>query len=83
MKILKKLLRKLFFWLFKEDFQAMEKRCKDLDGLIHRQKCATQEAEVCAKRIRKMMGNIDISVDVHTGSVMGCFVLTGQENRLY
>lgn len=37
MKILKKLLRKLFFWLFKEDFQAMEKRCKDLDGLIHRQ----------------------------------------------
>lgn len=66
MKILKKLLRKLFFWLFKEDFQAMEKRCKDLDGLIHRQKCATQEAEVCAKRIRKMMGNIDISVDVHT-----------------
>ena len=62
---MKKLLRKLFFWLFKEDFQTMEKKCRDLDGLIHRQKCATQEAEVHAERIRKLMGNIDISVDVH------------------
>jgi hypothetical protein len=61
---MKKLLRKLFFWLFEEDFQAMEKKCKDLDGLIHRQKCATQEAEVRAERIRKLMGNIDVSVDV-------------------
>lgn len=62
---MKKLLRKLFFWLFKEDFQAMEKKCKDLDGLIHRQKCATQEAEVRAERIKQLIGNIDVSVDVH------------------
>lgn len=62
---MKKLLRKLFFWLFKEDFQAMEKKCKDLDGLIHRQKCATSLAEVRAERIRKLLGNIDVSVDVH------------------
>lgn len=62
---MKKLLRKLFFWLFKEDFQAMEKKCRDLDGLIHRQKCATQEAEFRAERIQKLMGNIDVSVDVH------------------
>lgn len=80
MRILKKLLRKLFFWLFKEDFQAMEKRCKDLDGLIYRQKGATQEAEVCAKRIRKMMGNIDISVDVHTrGRSWAVLSLQGKE----
>lgn len=62
---MKKLLRKLFFWLFKEDFQAMEKKCKDLDGLIHRQKCATQKAEVRAERIKQLIGNIDVSVDVH------------------
>lgn len=62
---MKKLLRKLFFWLFKEDFERMNKLESDLKGLIHRQKCATQEAEVRAERIRKLMGNIDVSVDVH------------------
>lgn len=62
---MKKLLRKLFFWLFKEDFERMNKLESDLKGLIHRQKCATQEAEVHAERIRKLMGNIDVSVDVH------------------
>lgn len=62
---MKKLLRKLFFWLFKEDFERMNKLESDLKGLIHRQKCATQEAEVRAERIRKLLGNIDVSVDVH------------------
>lgn len=62
---MKKLLRKLFFWLFKEDFERMNKLESDLKGLIHRQKCATQEAEVRAERIRQLMGNIDVSVDVH------------------
>ena len=62
---MKKLLRKLFFWLFKEDFERMNKLESDLKGLIHRQKGATQEAEVHAERIRKLMGNIDVSVDVH------------------
>lgn len=61
---MKKLLRKLFFWLFKEDFERMNKLESDLKGLIHRQKCATQEAEVRAERIRQLMGNIDVSVDV-------------------
>lgn len=65
---MKKLLRKLFFWLFKEDFERMNKLESDLKGLIHRQKCATQEAEVHAERIRKLMGNIDVSVDVHQRS---------------
>lgn len=64
-KWIRQLMRKLFSWLFKEDIEAMEKRCRDLDGLIHRQKCATQEAEVRAERIRQLMGNIDVSVDVH------------------
>lgn len=36
-----------------------------LERLIHRQKCATQEAEVRAERIKKLLGNIDVSVDVH------------------
>ena len=49
---MKKLLRKLFFWLFKEDFERMNKLESDLKGLIHRQKCATQEAEVHAERIQ-------------------------------
>ena len=65
---MKKLLRKLFFWLFKEDFERMNKLESDLKGLIHRQKCATQEAEVRAERIRKLLGNIDVSVDVHQRS---------------
>ena len=43
----------------------MNKLESDLKGLIYRQKCATQEAEVRAERIRKLMGNIDVSVDVH------------------
>lgn len=38
---------------------------RDLEGLIHRQKCATSLAEVRAERIRKLLGNIDVSVDVH------------------
>lgn len=58
-------MRELFSWLFKEDIETMEKRCRDLDGLIHRQKCATPEAEVRAERIRQLMGNIDVSVDIH------------------
>lgn len=62
---MKKLLRKLFLYLFKEDFQRMEALERDLKGLIHRQKCATQEAEVRAERIRQLLGNIDVSVDVH------------------
>lgn len=65
---MKKLLRKLFFWLFKEDFERMNKLESDLKGLIHRQKCATQEAEVRAERTRKLLGNIDVSVDVHQRS---------------
>lgn len=43
---MKKLLRKLFLYLFKEDFQRMEALERDLKGLIHRQKCATSEAEL-------------------------------------
>ena len=62
---MKKLLRKLFFWLFKEDFERMNKLEWDLKGLIHRQKSATQEAEIHAIRIKQLMGNIDVSVDVH------------------
>lgn len=65
---MKKLLRKLFLYLFKEDFQRMEALELDLKGLIHRQKCATSEAEVRAERIRQLLGNIDVSVDVHQRS---------------
>lgn len=42
---MKKLLRKLFLYLFKEDFQRMKALERDLKGLIHRQKCATSLAE--------------------------------------
>lgn len=62
---MKKLLRKLFLYLFKEDFQRMKVLERNLEELIHRQKCATSLAEVRAERIRKLLGNIDISVDVH------------------
>lgn len=62
---MKKLLRKLFLYLFKEDFQRMKALERDLEGLIHRQKCATSLAEVRAERIRQLLGNIDVSVDVH------------------
>lgn len=62
---MKKLLRKLFLYLFKEDFKRMKALERDLEGLIHRQKCATSLAEVRAERIRKFLGNIDVSVDVH------------------
>lgn len=65
---MKKLLRKLFLYLFKEDFQRMKALERDLEGLIHRQKCATSLAEVRAERIRKLLGNIDVSVDVHQRS---------------
>lgn len=34
---MKKLLRKLFLYLFKEDFQRMKALERDLEGLIHRQ----------------------------------------------
>lgn len=67
-RIMKKLLRKLFLYLFKEDFQRMKALERDLKGLIHRQKCATSLAEVRAERIRKLLGNIDVSVDVHQRS---------------
>lgn len=62
---MKKLLRKLFLYLFKEDFKRMKALERDLEGLIHRQKCATSLAEIRAERIRKLLGNIDVSVDVH------------------
>lgn len=62
---MKKLLRKLFLYLFKEDFQRMKALKRNLEGLIHRQKCATSLAEVRAERIRKLLGDIDVSVDVH------------------
>lgn len=62
---MKKLLRKLFLYLFKEDFKRMKALERDLEGLIHRQKCATSLAEVHAARIKQLMGNIDVSVDVH------------------
>lgn len=63
---MKKLLRKLFLYLFKEDFQRMKALERNLEGLIHRQKCATSLAEVRAERIRKLLGNID--VHHHSGS---------------
>lgn len=55
---MKKLLRKLFLYLFKEDFQRMKALERDLKGLIHRQKCATSLAEVRAERIRKLLGTL-------------------------
>lgn len=42
---MKKLLRKLFLYLFKEDFKRMKALKRDLEGLIHRQKCATSLAK--------------------------------------
>lgn len=42
---MKKLLRKLFLYLFKEDFKRMKALERDLKGLIHRQKCAISLAE--------------------------------------
>lgn len=42
---MKKLLRKLFLYLFKEDFKRMKALERDLEGLIHRQKCSTSLAE--------------------------------------
>lgn len=42
---MKKLLRKLFLYLFKENFKRMKALERDLEGLIHRQKCATSLAE--------------------------------------
>lgn len=65
---MKKLFRKLFLYLFREDFKRMEELERDLRGLIHRQKCATLEAETRAKRINQLIGNIDVSVDVHQRS---------------
>lgn len=53
---MKKLLRKLFLYLFKEDFQRMKALERDLKGLIHRQKCATSLAEVRAERIKNFWG---------------------------
>lgn len=76
---MKKLLRKLFLYLFKEDFQRMKALERDLEGLIHRQKCATSLAEVRAERIRKLLGNIDVSVDVHHRS--GSWAITSCENE--
>lgn len=67
---MKKLLRKLFLYLFKEDFKRMKALERDLEGLIHRQKCATSLAEVRAERIRKLLGNIDVSVLAQT--TCGC-----------
>lgn len=55
---MKKLLRKLFLYLFKEDFQRMEALERDLKGLIHRQKSATSEAETRAERIRQLLGTL-------------------------
>ena len=74
---MKKLLRKLFLYLFKEDFQRMKALERDLEGLIHRQKCATSLAEVRAERIRKLLGNIDVSVDVHHSSSWAVVSLQG------
>lgn len=65
---MKKLFRKLFLYLFREDFKRMEELERDLRGLIHHQKCATLEAETRAKRINQLIGNIDVSVDVHQRS---------------
>lgn len=65
---MKKLFRKLFLYLFREDFKRMEELERDLGGLIHRQKCATLEAETRAKCINQLIGNIDVSVDVHQRS---------------
>lgn len=55
---MKKLLRKLFLYLFKEDFQRMKALERDLEGLIHRQKCATSLAEVRADDVT----NLDFSI---------------------
>lgn len=76
---MKKLLRKLFLYLFKEDFKRMKALERDLEGLIHRQKCATSLAEVRAERIRKLLGNIDVSVDVNhrSGSWADCRIFQG------
>lgn len=65
---MKKLFRKLFLYLFREDFKRMEELERDLRGLIHLQKCATLEAETRAKRINQLIGNIDVSIDVHQRS---------------
>lgn len=55
---MKKLLRKLFLYLFKEDFKRMKALERDLEGLIHRQKCATSLAEVLTLSRNKLSDKI-------------------------
>lgn len=64
-EFIKKQFRKFFLWLFKEQFQEVEKRCKDLDNAIHKQEYAALEAKIHSERIHKLIGNIDVSVDVN------------------
>lgn len=81
---MKKLLRKLFLYLFKEDFQRMKALERDLEGLIHRQKCATSLAEVRAERIRKLLGEHRCFGRCSSPfRLMGCRVLTGWKDGLY
>lgn len=56
---MKKLLRKLFLYLFKEDFKRMKALERDLEGLIHRQKCATSLAEVRAEEANVEIVELD------------------------
>lgn len=56
---MKKLLRKLFLYLFKEDFKRMKALGRDLEGLIHRQKCATSLAEVRAEEANVEIVELD------------------------
>lgn len=56
---MKKLLRKLFLYLFKEDFKRMKALVRDLEGLIHRQKCATSLAEVRAEEANVEIVELD------------------------
>ena len=57
-KLIRKLLKKLFFWIFSEEISALSKQTRDFKD--QRENYESQE-----KRIKNLLGNIDVSVDVH------------------
>jgi hypothetical protein len=67
-------MKKLFKWIFKDELHRLESTIVDLNVVI-------QKYSDAEKRVKNLLGNIDISVDVHQYSrSWACISIQGQES---
>jgi hypothetical protein len=63
--IMKKIIKKLFRWIFEEEIQNFQNKQKQIEGLKVTYQYQKKQIDNIISQLKNTIGNIDVSVDVH------------------